>query len=315
MSLRAYFGRDVKLRHLRLLVAIEDAGQLSKAAALLHITQPALSKALSEIERGIGQPLFDRSARGLVPNARGAAMIRAARNVLGELERAGAELRDLVERPTRVLMVGAMPTASLGFLGQAIALLHQRDASLTVRVVDGVTETLLSQLMLGRLHLVVGARLRESLPEAVRAHWLCDDPMRLVVAIGHPLARRRAPDWAACLEHPWVLPPPGHPVRQALEAALQRRGLAAPARTLEGLEIGLVLALLTHAQAINLMPARLAEQLQSEGRLRVLGGEWSAVIGIHLANTAFVHADRAQEPELASLIDCLRRVVSTQALG
>ena len=116
ISVRAYFGRDAKLRHLRLLVAIEDAGQLSKAAALLHITQPALSKALSEIERSIGHPLFDRGPRGLVPNTRGAALIRAARNVLGELDRVSVELRDLVDRPGRVLMVGAMPTAGLAFL-------------------------------------------------------------------------------------------------------------------------------------------------------------------------------------------------------
>ena len=49
ISLRTYFGRDIKLRHLRLIVAIEDAGQLSKAATVLHLSQPALSKALSEI--------------------------------------------------------------------------------------------------------------------------------------------------------------------------------------------------------------------------------------------------------------------------
>jgi DNA-binding transcriptional LysR family regulator len=309
ISVRAYFGRDAKLRHLRLLVAIEDAGQLSKAAALLHITQPALSKALSEIERSIGHPLFDRGPRGLVPNARGAALIRAARNVLGELDRVSVELRDLVDRPGRVLMVGAMPTAGLGFLGRAIALLHQRDPGLTVRVTDGITEALVSQLVVGRLQMVVGARLRESMPQQVQAHWLFDDPMVLVVGVGHPLARRKAPDWAACLQHPWVLPSPGHPLRQAFDAAVRRAGLPPPVHTFEGLEIGLVLALLAQAQALNLMPARLAGQLQAEGRLRVLGGPCAGMIGMHLATTAFVQA--RPEPEVAALLDCLRRVVSS----
>ncbi|MBP8309003.1 MAG: LysR family transcriptional regulator [Burkholderiaceae bacterium] len=315
ISLRTYFGRDIKLRHLRLIVAIEDAGQLSKAATLLHLSQPALSKALSEIERAIGEPLFVRSARGLVPNLRGTAMIRAARNVLLELDRVGTEIRDLAEHPTRVLTVGAMPTAAMSFLGRAIALLHERDPGLSVRVIDGVTEGLLSQLALGRLELVAGARLRDSIPPNVRAHWLFDDPMRVVVARGHSLTRRKAPNWDACAAFPWILPSPGHPIRITFENTLRRKGLAPPIRILDGLEIGLVLALLAHADAVNLMPARLAEQLQAEGRLRIIGGDGFADLGIYLATTAFVHADQERTPEVKMLMECLRRVVSAQVLA
>lgn len=310
ITLRNYFGRDIKLRHLRLLVAIEDAGQLSKAASLLHLTQPALSKALSDIERGVGHPLFERTPRGLVANARGAVMIRAARRVLEELDRVGAELREFVEHPTRSLVVGAMPTASASFLGQAIAMLHRRDPTVSVRTVDGITGALLPALALERLQLVVGARLRESLPAKLRAHWLFDDPMCLVVAAGHPLARRRAPAWADCVGHPWVLPTPGHPVRSAFDAACKREGLAPPAATLDGLEIGLVLALLRHANAVNLMPARLAMQLQREGQVRILQGDSAQRLSIHLATTAFVHVDHEQHPDVQALLSCLRRVVS-----
>jgi DNA-binding transcriptional LysR family regulator len=311
ISPRTYFGRDIKLRHLRLIVAIEDAGQLSKAATLLHLSQPALSKALSDIERAIGEPLFERGARGLVANARGTAMIRAARNVLFELDRVGVEISGLAERPSRILTVGVMPTAAMSFLGHAIALLHERDPGVSVRVVDGMTEGLLNQLALGRLQLAIGARLRDSVPAEVRAHRLVDDPMRLVVARGHPLARRKAPDWDACVAFPWILPSPGHPVRISFDHALRRKGLTAPAQILDGLEIGLVLALLAHGSAVNLMPARLAGQLQAEGRLRIIAGDESTELGIHLATTAFVHLEHEHSPEVTMMLECLRRVLST----
>ncbi len=315
MNIKAYLGRDIKLRHLRLLTAIEDAGQLSKAARLLHLTQPALSKALAEIERGLGHPLFDRTAKGLMPNARGAALIRAGRNVLAELDRVGAEIRDLDDRPARVLLVGAMPTAAMNFLGRAIALLSRREPGLTVRVSEGLTEHLLSQLAVGRLHLVAGARLRDSVPEGLLSHWLFDDPMRMVVTSGHPLARRQSPTWDQCQALPWILPAPGHPIRSSFDAALQRQRLAPPPLVLEALDIGLVLSLLRHARGINLMPARLAEQLQAEGQVHMLGGDLSARLRLQLATTAFVHQESATDPDVAALMDCLRRVASVPTLG
>ncbi len=65
-------------------MAIGDAGQLSRVARLLHVTQSALSKALAKIERSIGEPAFERTGAGLVPNRRGATLIRAARAALAD---------------------------------------------------------------------------------------------------------------------------------------------------------------------------------------------------------------------------------------
>ena len=114
-----------------------------------------MARALSEIERSIGEPLFERTRQGLVANRSGAALIRAARNALAELERAGAEMRGLegTRRPT--LIVGVMPTASLPCLAPAIARLARRDPGLPVRVVDGQTAALLSQLVSERIQVIL----------------------------------------------------------------------------------------------------------------------------------------------------------------
>ena len=115
-------------------------------------------------------------------------------------------------------------------------------------------------------------------------------------------------------EHRALTVSPGHPVRTSFDNALRRKGLTPPVRILDGLEIGLVLALLAHADAVNLMPARLAEQLQAQGRLRIIGGDGFTDLGIYLATTAFVHAEQERTPEVMMLLECLRRVVSMQVL-
>src|SRR5690606_15206515 len=78
--LRSY----LKLRHLRLLVLLDDTRSLRRAAALLGISQPATSKALSEIESAFGLQLFERSGGGTRPTLYGEVVVRFARNVLAE---------------------------------------------------------------------------------------------------------------------------------------------------------------------------------------------------------------------------------------
>ena len=306
MSIRQFFARDMKLRHLRLLVAIDDAGQLSRVARMMHVTQSALSKALSEIERAIGEPLFDRTGSGLVANPRGATLIRAARVMLTELERAGGELERQTLAAGRVLHVGAMPMSPLAFLAEAIALLGRLDPMTAVRVVDGQSEVLLQQMVAGRLDLVAGARVQRTLPEGIDAVRLYDDTLVVVAASRHPVATRSRATWDDCVDQPWVLPPAGHPTRRGFERALGRLGLRGPQRVTEALSSDLTLGLLRHGQALGLVPGRHARALSGHGLMRSVAPAVSAMLDLSMEVNAFVPSHRAQAPEIRNLLACLR---------
>ena len=310
MSVRDYFSRDVRLRHLRLLVAIDEAGRLARVAKLLHVTQPALSKTLAEIERSIGEPLFERTPQGLVANRAGAALVRAARNALAELERASAELLGDRHAGARTLLGGAMPTSPLAFLGRAIARLGRRMPEVNVRVVEAQTSQLLSQLVAGRLHLVAGARVRGANPDGVQVIDLFEDPLQLVAAPGHPLTRRRSPTWDECIAHPWVLPPPGNPTRAAFDRALRAQRLAPPARIVESLTTDLMVALLAEGGAMNLMPRRLVAALHARGLARVVGGGHAQRLDLRYAIAAFVGEERRDDVAVQAMLECLREVAS-----
>ena len=83
---------DLETRELRMLVAIADEGTVTRAAVVLNISQPALSHALRALERRVGVPLFARHPRGLVPTEAGERLLRTARAVVREIERARVDI-------------------------------------------------------------------------------------------------------------------------------------------------------------------------------------------------------------------------------
>lgn len=314
MSVNDYFTRDIRLRHLKLLVAIDEAGRLTRAARLLHVTQPALSKALSEIERSLGMTLFERTPQGMTPTAHGATLVRAARSALAELDRAGAELR----RPSgpealRVLSVGVMPTAAWTLGAEAVARLRIEHPNVTVRFVDGPTGALLPQLVAGRIDLILGARLRTTLPDGVEAIPLHDDPMRLVVAARHPIARLRTAGWERLAAIPWILQPTGHPTRIAFDRALRRLGRDAPPVIVEALAADTVVALLEALGAVALTSGRLAALLEARGVARQVAPAVAEALSISLAVTVFVAPDSLLDPAIAALVRCLREASASAA--
>jgi hypothetical protein len=103
---------NLKLRHLQLLVVLDQFRHLGRAAEFLSLTQPAVSKTLAEIERLFGVSLFDRSTRGTEPTPYGAAVVRFARSVLADYERTRDELAAVAAGATGRVRVGAMVVAT-----------------------------------------------------------------------------------------------------------------------------------------------------------------------------------------------------------
>src|SRR5262245_25657826 len=118
-QLDSFVRASFKPRHLRLLVALDDIRHLGKVAASINVSQPAVSKALGELERGLGLKLFERTARGLVPTAYGECLIRHARVMLGELAQARDELRGLASGSSGSIRIGVLATAALELVPRA----------------------------------------------------------------------------------------------------------------------------------------------------------------------------------------------------
>jgi DNA-binding transcriptional LysR family regulator len=147
----------MELRHLRYFVAVADAGNVSRAAQQLHVTQPALSRQIQDLEREFGCRLFDRIGRRISLTKDGEEILDRTRRLLADAEALRERARALAGGKTGVLRIGAPPQ----FIDAAMPEVLTRYASaypgIDVRLVESGGRALLERLQQGELHLVIGA--------------------------------------------------------------------------------------------------------------------------------------------------------------
>ena len=266
----AYLQRGLTLRHLQLLMQLDETRHVGRVATALHVSQPAISKALAEIEDGIGVALFERTPRGLVPTAHGTRLVRFAYSVFNDIARLGDELASVGREPSAVVVaVGAMPSVGSSVLPAAIVRSRQRLPQLVATVSEGPTFALLKQLQAGKLDVVVGAVI-DPVPIDVVQRPLYTDVVVAVCAASHPLAQEPRPTWDALLARPWVLPPYPAGARKAIEGLWGRLGYASPRVIVEMISPETTVELLGLEPAIGILPKRLARHYASAGRLAIL---------------------------------------------
>jgi len=261
---------NIKLRHLQLVVALDEFRHLGRTAEFLSVTQPAVSKMLSEVENMLGLVLFERSTRGSVPTASGRAIVRFARSVLAEYERTREEIASVESGAAGRTRVGSMVVALPTLLGRAVQYLKQRSAQATVLVEEGDLTRLLPKLRLGELDVFVG-RLEPgyAAPDLV-TEPLFNEPMVAVVAAGHALADKARPTWDDLARLPCVLPPPWASLRVKLEQQFHRHGLQPPT---DLVETASYLALATFVQGrggAGFLARSVARHFEDQGTLRIL---------------------------------------------
>jgi DNA-binding transcriptional LysR family regulator len=295
---------NLKLRHLQLLVALDQFRHLGRAAEFLAQTQPAVSKSLAEIERMFGLELFVRSTRGTEPTAYGAAIVRFARSVLSDYERTRDEVAAVASGAAGRVSVGAMVVATPGLLARAVDLLKSRSAQTTVLVEEGDLTRLLPRLRVGELDLFVGRLEPGYAAPDLATEALYDEPMAIVTRPDHPLQQVARPGWAALATEPWVMPPPWASSRVKLHQMFYRHQLDPPVDIVETASFLVTLTFLRERPAIGFVARGVARYLEREGLARTL----SISVPIELPPVGLITLrQRRRTPACDQLMDCLRQ--------
>ncbi len=224
----------LRFRHLSLLIELQRCGSLRAAAAVLNQTQPALSKALTEIESAFGLQLFTRSGRGLVPTPQGSLAIRGAVLLLQELAHVHAEA--FADPATTLLRIGVPPFVAQGYLPAILKRLFEIDARVRVQLQEERVPRLLQSIREGRLDAVIATRTAdahetEGLP--LRHEKLFDADFEVIACVDHPLTRARKVDWQRLAAERWIMPAPSSMVHGMLQEIFWRQGVPPPQAVIE----------------------------------------------------------------------------------
>ncbi|BEP96018.1 pca operon transcription factor PcaQ [Acidovorax sp. A79] len=298
---------NLKLRHLQMLVALDQFRHLGRAAEFLSVTQPAVSKTLAEIERMFGLPLFERSTRGTEPTAAGASVVRFARSVLAGYDRTRDEIAAEASGAVGRTSVGAMVAATPVLLAQAVELLKARSRRTTVLIDEGDLTRLLPKLRLGELDLFVGRLEPGYASPDLETEALYGDPMVAVAHPTHPLARKRKVGWAEVAAQPCVLPPPWASLRVKLEQQFFAHGLHPPQDIIESASFLSQISFVQQRGAVAFMARTVGRHYAAQGLVAVL----ALPVPVDLPPVGLITL-RGQRPTPTTglLVECLREVAA-----
>lgn len=216
----------LNLNHLRILRAVLDEGSITGAAAVLRISQPAVSRQLAEFESTVGAKLVDRLPRGIRPTAAGALLGERARRIFAEEKAAERDLGEMLGLHRGRLAVGASTTVGGYLVPQVFGDFAQRHPGVVLDLQIGNTRTIQNDVLDGGLDLGLIEGFADA--DALDVHTFLHDEMVLIAgpdASGGPLAGRRSIRAAELLEVPFILREPGSGTREVVEAALVGHGV------------------------------------------------------------------------------------------
>jgi DNA-binding transcriptional LysR family regulator len=225
----ARIRRRLRLRDLDTLIAVAETGSMAKAAAQLAVSQPAVSKAIAEMERTLGCRLLDRTAQGVEPNLYGRALLKWATAVFDDVKQGVEEIEFLADPSVGTLRIGAAEPMLGGFLAAIVARLNQRYPKITFDISQPPSFAQQRRdLLERRCDLTLGRVMTSDSEQDFATEILFEEPGSVVVGPRNPLLRRRKLTLAQLLDEPWTMPRPDSAVGTYLTEAFRLAGLPLP---------------------------------------------------------------------------------------
>lgn len=301
MQPKRFFEADLKVHQLRVLVQLRQLGKVQKVADALHVTQPAISKQLREIESAIGTPLFERIGNRIEFTAVGDHLARRAAQILQELQSLETEVAALSKGLAGELSVGMVTTAVQLLVPDVLLRFRQLAPNACVDLVERTAGELFEMLDAGQVDLIVCRVTDRKTLQPDLSSVLLTDPLVICCSSGHPLALRTDLQWKDLEAMSWVAPARGSPALEAFMQLLDKHGVS-PRIAVHTISITAIIPLLSSSDMLGLLPLSMARRLATEQRIRMLPLDTANLLGQISA-----HWKAGNTNPLASLMtDCLR---------
>ena len=212
------------IKQLTAVVTVAEVGSVTKAAQLLHLVQPAVTRQIRMLEQEPGVRLFERTRQGMRPTEAGALLVARARRALHELERARAEVRPTPGILTGAVTVGLLDSAADLLAEPLVSALARSHPRIELRVISGYSGYLQRWLDDGDLDLSLLYNLTST--PSLNVEPLARERLWAVGPPSDALHADRPVALADVAARPLVMPAPGHGLRALIDAAAARAGVS-----------------------------------------------------------------------------------------
>ncbi len=216
----------VKFRHLHTFVEVARQKSVVKAAEILNVSQPAVTKTIRELEEALGVAVFEREGRGIRITRYGEVFLRHAGASLTALRQGIDSVSQELFDSAPPVRVGALPTVSTRIMPRAMTLFLAEKAGGRVKIVTGDNAVLMEQLRVGDLDLVVGRLASPEKMTGLSFEHLYSEQVVFAVRAGHPLLEAGRSIFDGFPDYPVLMPTRGSIIRPSVEQFLIANGVA-----------------------------------------------------------------------------------------
>jgi len=221
-------GRRLKLRDLHILLAVAQAGSMSRAADRLAISHPVVSKTIADLEHALGVRLLDRTSQGVEPTSYGRALLGCGTAVFDELRRGVQEIAFLSDPTVGELRIGSASPQVDALVPAVVARLASRYPKIKFHVTESDAASLCGMLRERKLDIVVGRVLSSVFGDDLTLDFLFHESMHVVAGLTSPWSRRRKISLADLCDQRWIMPESDNIAMALISDAFRSAGLAPP---------------------------------------------------------------------------------------
>ncbi len=300
----------LKLRDLRLLDAVVRLRSMAKAAIQLNISQPAVSKAIAELENVFAVQLVERSRKGIKPTEYGRALLDCGLAIFDDLRQGVKNIEFLTDPTAGEVRIGCHPFLAASFVSGVVDRVSRRYPRIVFRLVIEEVETLHRELSERNVDLLITRRWRPIADERLGFEFLFDDSFVVVAGAQNPWVRRRRIRLADLMNESWVLPPPESGFGLAAMEAFRSCGLNYPRTTVFTVPPDMRMSLLATGHFLTIFAGTALRFHTSHPELKVLPVELPMA---RVPNGIVTLKNRTLSPVAQLFIDSARKVAKPLA--
>jgi DNA-binding transcriptional LysR family regulator len=310
MDLIDRVAHRLKLRDLRLLDTVVRLGSMAKAAHRLNISQPAVSKAIAELEHVFGVRLVARSSQGIEPTEYGRALLACGLAIFDDLRLGVKNIEFLADPTSGEVRIGCNPFLAPAFVSSVVDRVTRRFPRIVVHIVVPQAEIIYQELSERKVDFLITRVWSPSVEDPFDFEFLFDDSFVVVAGARHPWVRRRKIALAELMSEPWVLSPPEMTLGQLTADTFRACGLDPPRMTVISPTPEIRLSLLATGRFLSIFPTSSLKFPMLRPELKVLPVELPMA---RVPNGIITLKNRALSPIAQLFIEHAREVAKPLA--
>jgi LysR family pca operon transcriptional activator len=269
----------IRMRQLNYFVESARNGSMYKASEMMNVSQPAVTKAINELENSLGVKLFERSKKGVDLTIYGEAFYQHATAAIANIADGYNHIDEIRNAERGHVVVGSLAWGYSKIVSMAIARLKRELPKVVVTVKTGMNADLLPDVALGDVDMVIGRRGESSDMVGLVHDVLFHASLMLVVSPGHPLTKRNKLELADLVDESWLIPPANTAPRRTMDELFHEHNVPFPQNYVEGGSVQFFLDMIDDGRAIAALPNNLIMEELQQGRLIKLDIELNDSIG------------------------------------